>query len=185
MLRLANGARPHELSFSARFPCPFLAPPFGFNAVEGWPGRFIRPVRCFIRLRPPATLLCSFALRLVFLTTTISADFSSPTAAIADDGAPRRDGTPVDEISPGKNTVLRHSTASFTSVAERRNFAVLPRARHSSLERRRVPAHSTTSASYEVLVHPPSPRLRRDESADDCPIAFLPTVGRPSAVGFW
>ena len=64
--------------------------------------------------------------RLVFLTTTISADFSPITAAIADDGAPRRNGTPAGEISPGKNTVLRHPTASFTSVAERRNFAVLP-----------------------------------------------------------
>jgi hypothetical protein len=42
-----------------------------------------------------------------------SADFSSLTAAIADDGAACRSTPPVDEISPGKNTVLRHPTASF------------------------------------------------------------------------
>ena len=36
---------------------------------------------------------------------------------------PRR--SPTGEDGPGKNTVLRHPTASFTSAAERGNFAVL------------------------------------------------------------
>ena len=48
VLGLANGTRPHELSFSARIPYSDLAPPVGFIAVSGYSGRFVRLVRPFI-----------------------------------------------------------------------------------------------------------------------------------------
>ena len=61
-------------------------------------------------MRPPATLLCNFALRLVSPTTMASADFSSACAG---------------EISPGKGTMLPCTTAAFTSTGKPDDFAVL------------------------------------------------------------
>jgi hypothetical protein len=61
-------------------------------------------------VRPPATLLCSFALRLVSPTTMASADFSTARAG---------------EISPGKGTMLPRATTAFTSTGKPDDFAVL------------------------------------------------------------
>jgi len=76
-------------------------------------GVFGRGVWCAVRMlpfgsalrwvRPPATLLCNFALRLVSPTTMASADFSSARAG---------------EISPGKGTMLPCTTAAFTSTGK-------------------------------------------------------------------
>ena len=61
-------------------------------------------------VRPPATLLCNFALRLFSPTTMASADFSTARAG---------------EISPGKSVMLPCTTAAFTSTGKPDDFAVL------------------------------------------------------------
>jgi len=95
--------------------------------MDGCSGRFIVLVRSFVGAIS-ATLLCNLALRFVIPTTMTSllrqgyggqaADFSPITLAITDDRAAALPRPHVDEISPGKNTILHHPNASFTSRAE-------------------------------------------------------------------
>ena len=78
--------------------------------------------------KPPVSLFtrASLSPRLVSPTTMASADFCLITRRIAATGAARpKAGRPVRQISPGKNAVLRHTTASFTSRDETNGFAVL------------------------------------------------------------
>jgi hypothetical protein len=75
---------------------------------------------CMAVGKPPATLLCSFALGLVFPTTMASADFSAARAGeICLRPSPLRSG------SPGKGTMLPCTTAAFTSTGKPDDFAVL------------------------------------------------------------
>ena len=61
-------------------------------------------------VRPPATLLCNFALRLFSPTTMASADFWPDRSR---------------QISPGKSVMLPCTTAAFTSTGKPDDFAVL------------------------------------------------------------
>ena len=65
---------------------------------------------CIAVGKPPATLLCNFALRLVSPTTMASADFSTACAG---------------EISPGNGTLLLRTAAGFTSTGIPAAFGVL------------------------------------------------------------
>jgi hypothetical protein len=84
------------------------------SGIVGWGVWFalrILPFGSALRwVRLPATLLCSFALRLVSPTTMASADFS---------------GADAREISPGKGTMLPCTTAAFTFTGKPDDFAVL------------------------------------------------------------
>lgn len=85
--------------------------PSGVVCWGAWRAVRMLPFGSALRwVRPPATLLCNFALRLVSPTTMASADFSSARAG---------------EISPGKGTMLPCTTAAFTSTGKPDDFAVL------------------------------------------------------------
>ena len=140
------------------------------------------------RVSPPVSLFmrASSSPRLDSSTTMASADFCPDRsrqiclAALALRAACGR-LCPLRSHSPGKSAVLHHTTTSFTSRTETNGFAVL--CQLTGPDRPLIRFDSLRSPSGLPCRQSISASLRFCSSAHGFRIAFLSTVGRPSAVG--